>query len=181
MRKDGGGLSERAARCPVCLPGIPFSDFTAPTDEALFAKIAGHVMKVHGAGQVEAFESAEDALPGVGIQYRRQAGQLPPQPDAGEAARLAEVRSAIAGTGAISGTGSTGEDARYLVDGQWLDYAAAKAAGRLPEGEDDPGEARLARPGNPVPADVLAETLRRVADVQAGQGEASEDEDDGCE
>lgn len=101
--------------------------------------------------------------------------------DADEAARLGEVRKDIAGTGAISGTGSTGEDARYLVDGEWLDYAAAKAAGRLPEGEDDPGEARPARASSPVPGDVLADALRRVAEVQAGRDEADEDEDDGCE
>lgn len=64
------------AHCPVCVPGAArdlFGSFAADTDEDLFAQVADHVIKVHGGGPVDAFESAEDALPWVGARYRAEA------------------------------------------------------------------------------------------------------------
>lgn len=58
------------ARCPICVRGLPFADFTARTDEELFAKIASHVMQVHNGGGTDAFNTAELVLPHIGQRWR---------------------------------------------------------------------------------------------------------------
>lgn len=66
--------TERRAHCPVCVgPSRELTGtFKAGSDEELFGMIADHVIKVHGGGPVDAFSTAEDALPSVGARYRAQ-------------------------------------------------------------------------------------------------------------
>lgn len=74
----------RTAHCPVCLPGGPrelFGSFEAPTDRDLFALIATHAIRVHGAGPAEAFETAADVFPLIAQQYREElSGAQCPRP-----------------------------------------------------------------------------------------------------
>jgi hypothetical protein len=67
----------RTVRCPACLPGLPFDVFRAETDEELFALVAGHVMRMHNGGGVDAFCAAESVLPHVGLAYRKDAEERP--------------------------------------------------------------------------------------------------------
>jgi hypothetical protein len=67
-------------RCPICVvpgPGPLFGEFTAMSDEQLFAMIANHVMGSHNGGGADAFDTAERVLPRIGQRWRERVAADP--------------------------------------------------------------------------------------------------------